>query len=526
MTDVSISLDLKQQLIDFYEESKKTIDNHLLILSNEMKKIKIQHELLYKKAMEILLKTENEEIIFKNNLTRSDFGSNSDSPLRKKAKTPLKGKSSNLLKNYKLQGDLALNLKKTKIEKKKNFKITKNKLPTHKNKNINNTSFSSKNTNMIINNNPNSLKSTKTKFPQKIQKVVKKNSLNSNNSGTSINEHNSASSFHYQPSLNNEIHSNKNKMKNENKLVNKKKKINKPIFNNIINKDIRKFSIIDIPAINSIQEKSKKNNENNYNEKSSHSFESEDSNSFVLGINDENEYFLNKTILSKIKSTKEKCFYLVSKSDLVPLKIRLIFSKRIRSVYNYNPPSKILNDYLELLDKNIKDLKNKDLNKFNPSLTAQCSLCFIQKEDESSILNLKLVNEDSKNKISCLIKLILLIAGREYSNDINYEFLIQELKKISNCQIRKFLINIETLKNIEQLSEKIINSFIEISESNKDIFILNNDDIPKSYEKIMFYLKEIYDFLKTKSNNYKKKNKFKEERNHFQQKLVYNKIKS
>ena len=42
----------------------------------------------------------------------------------------------------------------------------------------------------------------------------------------------------------------------------------------------------------------------------------------------------------------------------------------------------------------------------------------------------------------------------------------------------------------------------------------------------MFYLKEIYDFLKTKSNNYKKTNKFKEERNHFQQKLVYNKIKS
>ena len=111
------------------------------------------------------------------------------------------------------------------MKKKKNFKITKNKLPSHKNKNINNTSFSSKNTNMIINNNPNSLKSTKTKFPQKIQKVVKKNSLNSNNSGTSINEHNSASSFHYQPSLNNEIHSNKNKMKNENKLENKKKKL-------------------------------------------------------------------------------------------------------------------------------------------------------------------------------------------------------------------------------------------------------------------------------------------------------------
>ena len=57
MTDVSISLDLKQQLIDFYEETKKAIDNHLLNLTNEMKKVKNQHELLYKKALEILFKT-------------------------------------------------------------------------------------------------------------------------------------------------------------------------------------------------------------------------------------------------------------------------------------------------------------------------------------------------------------------------------------------------------------------------------------------------------------------------------------
>ena len=196
------------------------------------------------------------------------------------------------------------------------------------------------------------------------------------------------------------------------------------------------------------------------------------------------------------------------------------------SIYSNNPPSKILKDYLELLGKNIKDLKNQNLNKFNPSLTAQCSLCFIQKEDEYSILNSKINNEDSKKKISCLIQLILLIAGRVYSNDINYDFLLQELKKISNCQIRKFLINIETLKNIERLSDKIIVLFIKISESNKDIFILNNDDIPKSYKKIIIYLKEIYDFLKIKNNNNNKKNKFEEERNHLQEKLFYNKIKS
>ena len=526
MTDVSISLDFKQQLTDFYEESKKKLDNNILNLSNEMKKIKIQYELLYKKAMEILLKTENEENIIKNNLTHSELVNNFDSPIRIKTRTPLKGKSSNLLKEYKLHSDLGLNLKKSKIEKKKNFQISKNKSPSYKNKNknINNTSFSSKNANIIGNNN--SLKLTTSKFPSKIQKDVKKNSINSNHSGTNNNEHYSIGSFQYHFYSNNEINSNKNKIKNENikkSNVEKKKKTNKPIYNNMINNDIRKFSIIDIPAINSIQEKVKIINEDNYNERPSNNFENDDINN---NFDYENKYYINKNILSKITSLKEKCFYLVSKSDIVPLKIRLFFSKRIRSIYSNNPPSKILKDYLELLGKNIKDLKNQNLNKFNPSFTAQCSLCFIQKEDEYSILNSKVNNEDSKKKISCLIQLILLIAGREYSNDINYDFLLQELKKISNCQIRKFLINIETLKNIERLSDKIIVLFIKISESNKDIFILNNDDIPKSYKKIIIYLKEIYDFLKIKNNNNNKKNKFEEERNHLQEKLVYNKIKS
>ena len=121
MTDVSISLDFKQQLTDFYEESKKKLDNNILNLSNEMKKIKTQYELLYKKAMEILLKTENEENIIKNNLTHSELVNNFDSPIRIKTRTPLKGKSSNLLKEYKLHSDLGLNLKKSKIEKKKKF---------------------------------------------------------------------------------------------------------------------------------------------------------------------------------------------------------------------------------------------------------------------------------------------------------------------------------------------------------------------------------------------------------------------
>ncbi len=521
MTDVSISLDLKQQLTDFYEETKKTIDNHLLNLTNEMKKVKTQHELLYKKALEILLKTENEENSFKHIIVPSDYGSNFDSPLRMKAKTPLKNnKSTNLLKDYKIQGDLVLNLKKTKIEKKKNIKISKNKLQTGKTKNLNNTSFSYKSPSI----NHTALKINKNKNYQN-KKVIKKNSLNSNNSA------NSSKSFKNYSSTNIDINSKiiKNKFKNENikKPIienNNKGVLNKNMnnkINNNISNDIRKFSIIDIPSINSIQEKAKKLNELNNNE-TKDNFDSEDE-SYNSGINDNDS---DLKILNKIKSQKEKCFYLVSKSEIVPLKIRLFFSNRIRTVHNLNPSSQIISSYLELLDKKIKKYKNKDLIKFNPSLTAQYALCFIKKEDEYSFLNLNSINENLKKKASLLIKLILLIAGREYSNDIKFEFLLQELKKISNNQIRRFLINIETLKNIEQLSEKIIDSFISICESDKDIFNTENNDIPKIFEKIIFYLKEIYEFLKIKKANTDKKNSIEEERNYLQKKIVYYKIKN
>ena len=527
MTDVSISLDLKQQLIDFYEETKKAIDNHLLNLTNEMKKVKNQHELLYKKALEILLKTENDENSFKHIIVRSDYGSNLDSPLRMKGKTPLKNKSTNLLKDYKIQGDLVLNLNKAKIEKKKNIKISKNKLQSGKTKNLNNTSFSYKSSSI----NHTTLKINKNKNFLKNQKVIKKNSLNSNNSG------NSSKSFKHHSSTNIDINSKiiKNKIKNENikkPIIENKEILNKNLNNNInnninsninknISNDIRKFSIIDIPSINSIQEKAKKINELN-NTETKNNYESEDE-SIYSGINDKDS---DNKILNKIKSQKEKCLYLVSKSEIVPLKIRLFFSNKIRSIHTFNPSSQIINSYLELLDRKIREYKNKDSIKFNPSLTAQYSLCFIQKEDEYSLLNLNYINESWKKKVSLLIKLILLIAGREYSNDIKFEFLLQELKKISNNQIRRFLINIETLKNIEQLSEKIINSFISINESDKDIFNTDNNDIPKIFEKIIFYLKEIYEFLKIKKANTDMKNSIEDERNYLQKKIVYYKIKN
>ena len=56
-----------------------------------------------------------------------------------------------------------------------------------------------------------------------------------------------------------------------------------------------------------------------------------------------------------------------------------------------------------------------------------------QKEDEYSLLNLNLINESWKKKVSLLIKLILLIAGREYSNDIKLVFTIYIYRIINIC---------------------------------------------------------------------------------------------
>ena len=91
---------------------------------------------------------------------------------------------------------------------------------------------------------------------------------------------------------------------------------------------------------------------------------------------------------------------------------------------------------------------------------------------------------------------------------------------------KEYFYTIIGFKNIEQLSEKIINSFISITESDKDIFNTDNNDIPKIFEKIIFYLKEIYEFLKIKKANTDKKNSIEDERNYLQKKIVYYKIKN
>ena len=550
---------LKQQLIEIYEDSKKIIDNHIKSINNEIKIIKNQHELFYKKALDILIKSENEnenKTVLKYNLTTNTDYVNTltNSPTRAKTKTPLKGRSSNHLKNYnKLSSEF------------NSFK--KNSITSNKSTFNNNTKSNKK---YILHNNNFSF--TKSTVSQNISKIITKNKLksiqkniqstkkNSFNSTTSIASNfnsmsvssnhsfsNLDSKYSSIPFINNNYNPNgkkndtkfkkkdlginknnlnekKSLQNNNNKINNNNNKINTNINNNInlinnnLNKNndnLRKFSIIDIPSLTTIQEKSKKINLIN-DEINSYD------NYFTL-TSDENE--LSDRIINKIEKQKEKCFYLVSKSNVVPLSIRILFSKNIQTIYNYNPPIQIIRDYLEFLDLKINNLNRIIFKKFFPSLTAQSSLCFIKKDDENLLLNLNISNEEEKKNVNNLLRLILLTYGRTYNDKIDYKFLIDELMKLSNNNLRKFFTNIETLKNINNLSETSIDYYLEISEKNKNMFDINCKSIPQFFEKFIFYLSEVKEYLYNKKYNQTIKNKTEEEKNRIQEKIIYSKIK-
>ena len=53
--------------------------------------------------------------------------------------------------------------------------------------------------------------------------------------------------------------------------------------------------------------------------------------------------------------------------------------------------------------------------------------------------------------------------------------------KLSNNNLRKFFTNINTLQNINNLSETSIDYYLEISEKNKNILDINCKSIPRFF---------------------------------------------
>ena len=107
MTDLSIINELKQQITDLYDESKRQTDTKLKIINNEIKQIKVYHDNFYKKSIDIIAKIESDI----NPLSSSKYGLTTSelSPMptnnlvinSKKSKTPPKNKINNNLNNKK-----------------------------------------------------------------------------------------------------------------------------------------------------------------------------------------------------------------------------------------------------------------------------------------------------------------------------------------------------------------------------------------------------------------------------------------
>ena len=172
----------------------------------------------------------------------------------------------------------------------------------------------------------------------------------------------------------------------------------------------------------------------------------------------------------------------------------------MKSIYQINSPSKILEDYINYLDNIVKTLKNKLKIKFNPSFTARSEINFINAKDENEFYTY----DTNDNVILCLMKCLLIIFNfNKDLNDFKCKELIKQIKNASNGKIRNFLISEERLNKINELSLEKIDRFCDIFHEIKDE--MKNRQLPTLLYKITFFLQEIYPFF---IDIIKKKKKF------------------
>ena len=130
-----------------------------------------------------------------------------------------------------------------------------------------------------------------------------------------------------------------------------------------------------------------------------------------------------------------------------------------KKIYKLNSPNKILSDYINFLENEIKGIKIKLKENLIPSLTVQSELNFINLNDENDFYN---YNSDDDIIIQFLKCLLILFNYNKDIKNIKCEEVIKKIKEISNGNIRNYLLNEERMKNINDLSLEKINKFIEL----------------------------------------------------------------
>ena len=127
----------------------------------------------------------------------------------------------------------------------------------------------------------------------------------------------------------------------------------------------------------------------------------------------------------EILSALEKSYYILSKSPVLRLNERILFSRSTNNLRNIQSIPDILKHNEKLLKEKIKELEERisECDKristvFNPSKTAEINFNFILSKDEEEFKNFVFFaeNEKEKEEYFCYLKLVYLLSNESYDN--------------------------------------------------------------------------------------------------------------
>ena len=342
----------------------------------------------------------------------------------------------------------------------------------------------------------------------------------SNNGNNLTSDLDKKDSLNFNNNTSKKYHTDNNKNKSNNKFIIDLK--NNNTNNNITNKTKDKDNN-EILTINSYNNKEKNNNKINFNEKEkkfsiidipapiNYSNEKEKDNIFIkINLNE------NEDISKYIQlSIKEKAYYILCKSHVLPLSSQFIFSRSCSKIRELITKEKIMENYDIFIQNKIKEYENKIIsyNKkitsiFTPSKIAEITFNFITdtKENEFSNNYNSLIYD--KKDIHFIyyknyIKILYYIINENFEDEIKDEKLLSNLYKILN---KKGYRNIKDYLYFLFISSKNTQKENCFMKNIDNIQLLINNEVPKflSFQEStkickfigfsLYLIKEIIDF--------------------------------
>ena len=477
--------------------------------------------LINAKSYELILKEKNNldnNMNNNNNLIYSTFQNSSNS---NKPKIINDSNKNTIARNNKLDKDkIILNYKENNLQP--------NSIPNYYSKKLDCAALSikkpklinEKSRNYILNNQNKSINKEKIKnlffFGEKRDFSLGKNIKTSRNNVKYTNDNNANNIFNSTETFKKDFPKSQRKTKEKKFNISNSNIIKNNLQLNI-NKEFNSKSNKDLfPSLNTKEEISNKfefNNDKTNNKDIK-------SNNLNKDINISN----NKENIKNSLSIKEKAYYILSKSKVLNLCERIIFSRSTKKISSLISKEDILKSNELIINNKIKKLEEKlnNYNKeievpFSPSKISSISLNFIMKEDEddfkNAILNKYITEEDEKYYYFIYIQLLLLLLGEEIDENYLEKKGINILYKVllkKNCiNIKDYLYKLFISKQIkeEKFKMEIIDKYIELFEELPDLIKYEGEIKDIKFISFSYYiLNEVNNYFKTLKNSIKVKN--------------------